>query len=142
MRRKSRHPQTPGPQRPPQRPPSPIQPSPNKYTLTYAQAQRQVEVDVAGRTHRLSIYDKLEVVSDGDPVSQEIRECNSNKENSQQRQRAPLRSARLKKNQERRNAAAAIAAPAPSAPGGNSRGGGGGGGAQPGPALPEPKLQL
>ncbi|XP_046872960.1 bromodomain-containing protein 1-like [Hypomesus transpacificus] len=143
MRRKSRHPQTPVPQRPPQRPPSPIQPSPNKYTLTYAQAQRQVEVDVAGRTHRLSIYDKLEVVSDGDPVSQEILECNSNKENSQQLQRAPLRSARLKKNQERRNAAAAaaIAAPAPSAPGGNSRGGGGGGGAQTGPALPEPKLR-
>ncbi|CDQ75550.1 unnamed protein product [Oncorhynchus mykiss] len=59
----------------PQRPPSPIRPSPNKQTLTYAQAQRMVDMEIDGRVHRISIYDKLDVISDDDPMAQEIMEC-------------------------------------------------------------------
>uniref|UniRef100_A0A3Q3EH71 Bromodomain containing 1b n=1 Tax=Labrus bergylta TaxID=56723 RepID=A0A3Q3EH71_9LABR len=41
---------------------SPIKPSPNRETLTYAEAQRIVELEVDGRVHRLSIYDKLDIM--------------------------------------------------------------------------------
>ncbi|XP_027007423.1 bromodomain-containing protein 1 isoform X1 [Tachysurus fulvidraco] len=88
-----------------QRAPSPIKPSPNRETLTYAQAQRMVELDVDGRVHRISIFDKLDVITDDDPVAQEIMECTSNKENTEKPQQAPLRSARLKNNRLKKNAA-------------------------------------
>lgn len=85
---------------------SPIKPSPNRETLTYAQAQRMVELEVDGRVHRLSIYDKLDVISDDDPMAQEIMECNSNKENNEKPQEQILvRSVRLKNNQQKKNAA-------------------------------------
>lgn len=84
---------------------SPIKPSPNRETLTYAQAQRIVELEVDGRVHRLSIYDKLDVISDDDPTAQEIMECNSNKENSEKPQQVLVRSVRLKNNQQKKNAA-------------------------------------
>uniref|UniRef100_A0A8C7IJK5 PWWP domain-containing protein n=1 Tax=Oncorhynchus kisutch TaxID=8019 RepID=A0A8C7IJK5_ONCKI len=71
MRKKVRHHRVPVPQRPP----SPIRPSPNKQTLTYAQAQRMVDMEIDGRVHRISIYDKLDVISDDDPMAQEIMEC-------------------------------------------------------------------
>uniref|UniRef100_A0A674DQQ1 PWWP domain-containing protein n=1 Tax=Salmo trutta TaxID=8032 RepID=A0A674DQQ1_SALTR len=71
MRKKARHHSVPVPQRPP----SPIRPSPNKQTLTYAQAQRMVDMEIDGRVHRISIYDKLDVISDDDPTAQEIMEC-------------------------------------------------------------------
>ncbi|XP_034033249.1 bromodomain-containing protein 1-like isoform X2 [Thalassophryne amazonica] len=82
---------------------SPIKPSPNRETLTYAQAQRMVELEVDGRVHRLSIYDKLDVIGDDDPTAQEIMECNSNKENSEKSQQVLVRSVRLKNSQQKKN---------------------------------------
>ncbi|XP_029597864.1 bromodomain-containing protein 1 isoform X3 [Salmo trutta] len=102
MRKKARYHRVPEPQRPP----SPIQPSPNKQTLTYAQAQRMVDMEIDGRMHRISIYDKLDVISDDDPTAQEIMECTSNKENMEKPQQTLMRSVRLKNNQEKRSAAA------------------------------------
>lgn len=84
---------------------SPIKPSPNRETLTYAQAQRIVELEVDGRVHRLSIYDKLDVITDDDPTAQEIMECNSNKENNEKPQQVLVRSVRLKNNRQKKNAA-------------------------------------
>ncbi|XP_048113930.1 bromodomain-containing protein 1-like isoform X4 [Alosa alosa] len=108
-----------------QRPPSPIKPSRNRETLTYAQAQRMVELEVDGRVHRISIYDKLDVLNDDDPVAQEINECNSNKENSEKPQQVLVRSARLKINQEKKTAALTSAQ----------------GATVQGNALPEPKIR-
>ncbi|KAF1386402.1 hypothetical protein PFLUV_G00094450 [Perca fluviatilis] len=101
MKKKSRH------HRPSvlKRDSSPIKPSPNRETLTYAQAQRIVELEVDGRVHRLSIYDKLDVIADDDPTAQEIMECNSNKENNEKPQQVLVRSVRLKNNQQKKNAA-------------------------------------
>lgn len=82
---------------------SPIKPSPNRETLTYAQAQRIVELEVDGRVHRLGIYDKLDVIADDDPTAQEIMECNSNKENNEKPQQVLVRSVRLKNNQQKKN---------------------------------------
>ncbi|XP_053282340.1 bromodomain-containing protein 1 isoform X2 [Pleuronectes platessa] len=84
---------------------SPIKPSPNRETLTYAQAQRIVELELDGRVHRLSVYDKLDVIADDDPTAQEIMECNSNKENNEKPQQVLVRSMRLKNNQQKKNAA-------------------------------------
>ncbi|XP_074533670.1 bromodomain-containing protein 1-like isoform X1 [Halichoeres trimaculatus] len=101
MKKKSRH------HRPAvlKRDSSPIKPSPNRETLTYAEAQRIVELEVDGRVHRLSIYDKLDVITDDDPTAQEIMECNSNKENNEKPQQVLVRSVRLKNNQQKKNAA-------------------------------------
>ncbi|XP_036375907.1 bromodomain-containing protein 1 isoform X1 [Megalops cyprinoides] len=108
------------------RPASPIRPSPNRETLTYAQAQRMVELEVDGRVHRISIYDKLGVLSDDDPTAQEMLECNSNKENSEKPQQAPVRSARLKNSQQRKSAALADQQ----------------GAQEQGSKLPEPKIRI
>nr|XP_046234366.1 bromodomain-containing protein 1 isoform X2 [Scatophagus argus] len=118
----------------PQRPSSPIKPSPNKQILTYAQAQRMVEFDIDGRIHRISIYDKLDVISDDDPMVQEMMECTSNKENAEKpQQQVLLRSVRLKNNQEKRNAALGIT--------GHGDGGGHHASVNAGPKLPEPKIR-
>ncbi|XP_061107988.1 bromodomain-containing protein 1-like isoform X1 [Conger conger] len=101
MKRKTRNHRVPTPQRPS----SPIRPSPNRETLTYAQAQRMVELEIDGRVHRISIFDKLEVISDDDPTAQEIVECNSNKENSVKPQQVLVRSTRLKNSQQKKIAA-------------------------------------
>ncbi|NXP41453.1 BRPF3 protein, partial [Leiothrix lutea] len=58
--------------------------SPSRETLTYAQAQRIVEVDIDGRLHRISIYDPLKLITEDELTAQDITECNSNKENSEQ----------------------------------------------------------
>ncbi|NWU84189.1 BRPF3 protein, partial [Onychorhynchus coronatus] len=55
-----------------------------RETLTYAQAQRIVEVDIDGRLHRISIYDPLKLITEDELTAQDITECNSNKENSEQ----------------------------------------------------------
>lgn len=60
--------------------------SPTRETLTYAQAQRIVEVDIDGRLHRISIYDPLKIITEDELTAQDIIECNSNKENSEQPQ--------------------------------------------------------
>uniref|UniRef100_A0A3B3C8Y7 Bromodomain containing 1a n=1 Tax=Oryzias melastigma TaxID=30732 RepID=A0A3B3C8Y7_ORYME len=118
----------------PQRPPSPIKPSPNKQILTYEQAQRLVEFEMDGRIHRLSIYDKLQVVCDDDPVVREMVECLNNKENADKPQQPVLlRSVRLKNNKEKKNAALGIL--------GNDEDGGQPTGVHPGPKLPEPKFR-
>ncbi|XP_032893027.1 peregrin isoform X2 [Amblyraja radiata] len=63
--------------------PSEISQSPSREMLTYAQAQRLVEVDIEGRLHRISIFDNLEVLSEDDTTAEDIVECNSNKENAE-----------------------------------------------------------
>ncbi|XP_066559503.1 bromodomain and PHD finger-containing protein 3 [Amia ocellicauda] len=69
-----------------QRSPSPysLKVSPARETLTYAQAQKMVEVDLEGRLHRISIFDPLTVITEDEMTAQDIAECNSNKENSEQ----------------------------------------------------------
>lgn len=67
--------------------------SPTRETLTYAQAQRIVEVDIDGRLHRISIYDPLKLITEDELTAQDINECNSNKENSEQ----PLFTSKSKK---------------------------------------------
>lgn len=68
------------------RSPSPysLKASPSRETLTFAQAQKVVEVELEGRLHRISILDHLEVVTEDEIKAQDISECNSNKENSKQ----------------------------------------------------------
>lgn len=70
------------------RPPSPyrLQLSPSRETLTYAQAQKIVEVDLDGRLHRINITDSLPIITEDEMTAQDITECNSNKENSEQTQ--------------------------------------------------------
>ncbi|CAK6955056.1 bromodomain and PHD finger-containing protein 3 isoform X1 [Scomber scombrus] len=68
------------------RSPSPysLKASPSRETLTYAQAQKVVEVELEGRLHRISILEPLEVITEDEMMAQDISECNSNKENSEQ----------------------------------------------------------
>ncbi|KAI4876418.1 hypothetical protein NFI96_012134 [Prochilodus magdalenae] len=101
MRKKSRNSRT----ATPQRSPSPIKPSRNRETLTYAEAQRMVELEIEGRVHRISIFDKLDVINSDDPLAQEISECDSNKENTEKPQQVLVRSVRLKNNQQKKGAA-------------------------------------
>ncbi|KAK7130294.1 hypothetical protein R3I94_008909 [Phoxinus phoxinus] len=88
----------------PHRLPCPIKHSPNPETLTCAQAQTMVELEVDGRLHRISIFDKLDIITDEDPMAQEIIECTSNKENAEKHQQVLVTSARLKNNQQKKNA--------------------------------------
>ncbi|XP_043093744.1 bromodomain-containing protein 1 isoform X3 [Puntigrus tetrazona] len=85
--------------------PSPIKLSSNRETLTYAQSQRMVELEVNGRLHRISIFDQLYIITDEDPIAQEIVECNSNKENAEKHQQVLVRSVRLRNNQQKKNTA-------------------------------------
>lgn len=68
-----------------QRSPSPysLKASPSRETLTYAQAQKVVEVELDGRLHRISILEPLEVITEDEIKAEDINECNSNKENSE-----------------------------------------------------------
>ncbi|XP_010209262.1 PREDICTED: bromodomain and PHD finger-containing protein 3 [Tinamus guttatus] len=52
--------------------------------LVPLQGQRIVEVDIDGRLHRISIYDPLKIITEDELTAQDITECNSNKENSEQ----------------------------------------------------------
>ncbi|XP_016397041.1 bromodomain-containing protein 1 isoform X2 [Sinocyclocheilus rhinocerous] len=85
--------------------PAPIKLSSNRETLTYAQAQRMIELEVNGRLHRFSIFDKLYIITDEDPIAQEIMECTSNKENAEKHQQVLVRSARLRNNQQKKSTA-------------------------------------
>ncbi|XP_042553962.1 bromodomain-containing protein 1 isoform X3 [Dipodomys spectabilis] len=82
----ARHPSSPG-----------VKHSPTRETLTYAQAQRMVEIEIEGRLHRISIFDPLEIILEDDLTAQEMSECNSNKENSE-RPPVCLRTKRHKNN--------------------------------------------
>ncbi|XP_077908623.1 bromodomain-containing protein 1 isoform X4 [Ictidomys tridecemlineatus] len=77
--------------------PCSIKHSPTRETLTYAQAQRMVEIEIEGRLHRISIFDPLEIILEDDLTAQEMSECNSNKENSE-RPPVCLRTKRHKNN--------------------------------------------
>ncbi|XP_077151518.1 bromodomain and PHD finger-containing protein 3 isoform X3 [Ranitomeya variabilis] len=57
--------------------------APTRETLTYAQAQRMVDVEIEGRLHRISIFEPLRIVSEDELTAQDITECNSNKENTE-----------------------------------------------------------
>ncbi|XP_051958097.1 bromodomain and PHD finger-containing protein 3 [Xyrauchen texanus] len=67
-------------------PPSPcrLNFSATRDTLTYAQAQKMVEVELEGRLHRINISDQLSVLTENEMLAQDLTECNSNKENSEQ----------------------------------------------------------
>lgn len=100
--------------------------SPTRETLTYAQAQRMVEIEIEGRLHRISIFDPLEIILEDDLTAQEMSECNSNKENSE---RPPVcfRTKRHKNNRVKKKNEAL-----PSAPGAPASAS----------ALPEPKVRV
>ncbi|KAM6215527.1 bromodomain-containing protein 1 isoform 2-T2 [Rhynchocyon petersi] len=124
MRRKGRCHRGPA-ARPPSSPCS-VKHSPTRETLTYAQAQRMVEIEIEGRLHRISIFDPLEVILEDDLTAQEMSECNSNKENSE-RPPVGLRTKRHKNNRvKKRNEAPASAH----------------GAAATASALPEPKVRI
>ncbi|XP_036187995.1 peregrin isoform X10 [Myotis myotis] len=63
--------------------PSEVSQSPSREVMSYAQAQRMVEVDLHGRVHRISIFDNLDVVSEDDEAPEEAPENGSNKENTE-----------------------------------------------------------
>ncbi|XP_037336091.2 bromodomain and PHD finger-containing protein 3 [Pungitius pungitius] len=69
-----------------QRSPSPysLKASPSRETLSYSQTQKVVEVELDGRLHRISILEPLEIITEDEMMAQDIIECNSNKENSEQ----------------------------------------------------------
>nr|XP_057941766.1 bromodomain and PHD finger-containing protein 3 isoform X2 [Doryrhamphus excisus] len=69
-----------------QRSPSPysLKAAPSRETLSYAQAQKVVEVELEGRLHRISVLEPLVVITEDEMTAQDISECNSNKENSEQ----------------------------------------------------------
>ncbi|XP_022374570.1 bromodomain-containing protein 1 isoform X3 [Enhydra lutris kenyoni] len=100
--------------------------SPTRETLTYAQAQRMVEIEIEGRLHRISIFDPLEVILEDDLTAQELSECNSNKENSE-RPPACARTKRHKNNRLKKKHEALPSAHGPLASAG---------------ALPEPKVRI
>ncbi|XP_040843508.1 bromodomain-containing protein 1 [Ochotona curzoniae] len=106
--------------------PCSVKHSPTRETLTYAQAQRMVEIEIEGRLHRISIFDPLEIILEDDLTAQEMSECNSNKEN---RERPPvcLRSKRHKNSRVKKKHEALVSshgAPASAS------------------ALPEPKVRI
>ncbi|KAM3872024.1 peregrin isoform 2-T2 [Diretmus argenteus] len=45
--------------------------SPSRETMTYAQAQRMVELEIQGRIHRISIFDNIDVVSEEDSEAED-----------------------------------------------------------------------
>ncbi|XP_008575699.1 PREDICTED: peregrin isoform X6 [Galeopterus variegatus] len=63
--------------------PSEVSQSPSREVMSYAQAQRMVEVDLHGRVHRISIFDNLDVVSEDEEAPEETPENGSNKENTE-----------------------------------------------------------
>ncbi|XP_012412030.1 bromodomain-containing protein 1 isoform X1 [Trichechus manatus latirostris] len=100
--------------------------SPTRETLTYAQAQRMVEIEIEGRLHRISISDPLEIILEDDLTAQEMSECNSNKENSE-RPPVCLRTKRHKNNRvKKKNETPPSAHGTPASAG----------------ALPEPKVRI
>ncbi|XP_038612103.1 bromodomain-containing protein 1 isoform X2 [Tachyglossus aculeatus] len=124
MRRKGRCPRVTAAR--PNSSPCGINPSPTRETLTYAQAQRMVEIEIEGRLHRIGIFDPLEVILEDDLTAQELSECNSNKENSERPPVCP-RAKRHKHSKAKRKSEAPPPAPGPGGPAG---------------PLPEPKVRL
>ncbi|KFQ04296.1 Peregrin, partial [Leptosomus discolor] len=76
--------------------------SPGREVMTYAQAQRMVEVDLHGRVHRISIFDNLDVVSEDEEVPEEVPENGSNKENTET-QSVPPKSGKHKNKEKRKD---------------------------------------
>ncbi|XP_045146608.1 bromodomain-containing protein 1 [Echinops telfairi] len=106
--------------------PCSVKHSPTRETLTYAQAQRMVEIEIEGRLHRISILDPLEVILEDDLTAQELSECNSNKEN-RERPPACLRTKRHRSSRVRRKHEAPASGP---------------GALPPASTLPEPRVRL
>ncbi|XP_054243273.1 peregrin isoform X5 [Indicator indicator] len=82
--------------------PSETSQSPGREVMTYAQAQRMVEVDLHGRVHRISIFDNLDVVSEDEEVPEEMPENGSNKENTET-QSVPPKSGKHKNKEKRKD---------------------------------------
>lgn len=77
--------------------------TPHREPLTYAQAQRMVDLEVDGQLHRISIFDKLEIITDEDPLAQEIIKCISSKENAEKHLQISEYSAQIKNNNQKKN---------------------------------------
>ncbi|XP_062356463.1 peregrin isoform X5 [Cinclus cinclus] len=82
--------------------PSETSQSPGREVMTYAQAQRMVEVDLHGRVHRISIFDNLDVVSEDEDIPEEVPENGSNKE-STETQSVPPKSGKHKNKEKRKD---------------------------------------
>uniref|UniRef100_A0A8C4EK05 Bromodomain and PHD finger containing, 1 n=1 Tax=Dicentrarchus labrax TaxID=13489 RepID=A0A8C4EK05_DICLA len=54
--------------------------SPGRETMTYAQAQRMVELDIQGRIHRISIFENIDVVSEEDSDAEDAPPSGSGKD--------------------------------------------------------------
>ncbi|KAM4720912.1 peregrin isoform 2-T2 [Rhinophrynus dorsalis] len=81
---------------------SEVSQSPTREVMTYAQAQRLVEVELHGRVHRISICENLDVVSEDDDVPEEVPENGSNKENSETPAATPKAGKHKNKNKDKR----------------------------------------
>ncbi|KAK3102874.1 hypothetical protein FSP39_014567 [Pinctada imbricata] len=66
---------------------------PRRETLTYAESQRLVEIDVEGRLHRLNIYEPLEI------ISQDQIDNQNNKEKEEKAEKTPIKAIKLAENQ-------------------------------------------
>ncbi|XP_046730840.1 bromodomain and PHD finger-containing protein 3 isoform X1 [Silurus meridionalis] len=56
----------------------------SRDTLSYAQSQKIVEVELEGRVHLINVSDPLKIITEDEMLAQDLTECNSNKENSEQ----------------------------------------------------------
>ncbi|KAF4094061.1 hypothetical protein AMELA_G00008910 [Ameiurus melas] len=56
----------------------------SRDTLTYAQSPKMLEVELEGRVHQINVSDPLKVITEDEMLAQDLAECNSNKENSEQ----------------------------------------------------------
>ena len=65
-------------------PPEFVRP-PTRETLTYAEAQRLVEIDFDGQIHRIDIYEPLEIISQGEIDNQNNTEKEEKAEKSSQK---------------------------------------------------------
>uniref|UniRef100_H3AJP9 Bromodomain and PHD finger containing 1 n=1 Tax=Latimeria chalumnae TaxID=7897 RepID=H3AJP9_LATCH len=79
-KKKGRHSRTANKQSPTH---SDISQSPSREMMTYAQAQRLVEVDLHGKVHRISIFDNLDIISEDEAAPVEVSENTTNKENAE-----------------------------------------------------------
>lgn len=78
------------------RPPTPPEFLRPQETLTYAESQRLVEIDLDGRIHRINIYEPLDI------VSQDVIDNQSNTEKEEKGEKSPLKSVKTNEGQKGR----------------------------------------
>ncbi|XP_046340784.1 bromodomain-containing protein 1-like isoform X5 [Haliotis rufescens] len=70
--------------------------SPTRETLTYAEAQRLVEIDLEGRIHRIDIYEPLEIISQDEIDNQH------NTEKEEKAEKSPLKGGKSSDNNKKK----------------------------------------